>query len=182
MSKASVAPFGGFGGFVLCVAFVLLYSLYTLAQEANLREIPNAWYEEPEQHAPHWRVHFDPPTLNFSQRLVVGGRDTEPTQAKERRPDWHIYLGIADENGRWSRNYDYSRIDLRCVPPEAKPLLWHGYAFVRPGTYRIALVVYDAINERHFVWRKKIQVDRPSVLPEIDRDFPTVEFVDPDRI
>jgi hypothetical protein len=125
--------------FVLCVAFVLLYSLHPLAQEANLREIPIAWYEEPEQHAPHWRVHFDHPTVVFSQRLVVGVRATVPAHAKERRPDWRIYLGIADENGRWSRNYDYSRIDLRRVPPEAVPLLWRGYAFVRPGTYRIAL-------------------------------------------
>lgn len=169
-------------GFVLCVAFVLLYSLHALAQESNLREIPIAWYDEPEQHAPHWHVDFDHPTLDFSQRLVVGVRASVPADVNGRRPDWHLYLGITDENGRWSLNYDHSHIDLRQVPPNAKPLVWHGYAFVRPGTYRIALVAYDAINERHFVWRKTMQVDRPSVLPDIDRDLPTVEFVDPDRI
>jgi len=162
--------------------FGLLFSLHALAQGANLREIPIAWYEEPEQHAPHWHIDYDHPTLDFSQRLVVGVRATVPADVKGRRPDWHIYLGIADGNGRWSLNYDHSHIDLRQVPPNAKPLRWHGYAFVRPGTYRIALVAYDAINERHFVWRKMMQVDRPSVLPEIDRDLPTVEFVDADRI
>lgn len=179
MSKASAAPPCGF---VLCVAFGLLFSLHALAQGASLREIPIAWYEEPEQHAPRWRIDFDHPTLDFSQRLVVGTRATVPANVKGRRPDWYIYLGIADENGRWSVNYDHPHIDLRQVPPNAKPLLWHGYAFVRPGTYRIALVAYDAINERHFVWRKTMQVDRPSVLPDIDRDLPTVEFVNPDRI
>ena len=107
---------------------------------------------------------------------------TVPAHVKEHRPDWHIYFAIADENGRWSRNYDYSDIDLRRVPPTPKPLLWHGYAFVRPGTYRLAMVAYDAISGRHFVWRKMIQVDRSSVLPDIDRDLPMVEFVDPDRI
>lgn len=142
----------------------------------------NSWYEEPEQHPPDWRVDFDHPTLDFSQRLVVGVHASVSAHAKEHRPDWHIYFGIADESGRWSRNYDYSRIDLRPVPPRAKPVLWNGYAFVRPGTYRIALVAYDAINERHFVWRKAVQVDRPSVLPDIDRDLPTVEFVAPARV
>jgi len=167
---------------LLCFAFGLLFSLHALAQGANLREIPIAWYEEPEQHAPHWHIDYDHPTLDFSQRLVVGVRATVPADVKGRRPDWHIYLGIADGNGRWSLNYDHSHIDLRQVPPNAKPLRWHGYAFVRPGTYRIALLAYDASNERHFVWRKTMQVDQPSVLPDIDRDLPTVEFVDPDRI
>jgi hypothetical protein len=179
MSKASAAPPRGF---VLCFAFGLLFSLHAFAQGANLREIPIAWYEEPEHHAPHWHIDFDHPTLDFSQRLVVGVRATVPADVRGRRPDWHIYLGIADGNGRWSVNYDHSHIDLRQVPLNAKPLLWHGYAFVRPGTYRIALVAYDAINERRFVWRRMVQVDRPSVLPDIDRDLPTVEFVDPDRI
>jgi hypothetical protein len=179
MSKASTARARGFA---LCLAFGFLFFLHTLAQGANLREIPIAWYEEPEQHAPHWHVHFENPTLDFSQRLAVGVRATIPADVTGRRPDWHIYLGIADENGRWSRNYDYSRIDLRDVPPNASPLIWHGHAFVRSGVYRIALVAYDAINERHFVWRKMVRVDRPSVLPDIDRDLPTVEFVNPDRI
>jgi hypothetical protein len=179
MSKVSVVRVRGFA---LCVASVLLHCLYALAQESNLRGIPIAWFEEPEQHAPHWRVHVDSPTLTYSQRLVVGVRVTVSAHAKKRGADWHVYLGISDEKSGWSFNHDYSRIDLRSVPPDAEPLHWRGYAFVRPGTYRIALVAYDAIKEQHFVWRKKVQVDRPNVLPDIDRDLPTVEFVDPDRI
>jgi hypothetical protein len=87
------------------------------------QEIPIAWYEKPEQHPTHWRVDFDHPTLDFRQHLIVGVRATLPAHAKKWRPDWHIYLDIADENGRWSRNYDYSRVDLRRASPKAKPLL-----------------------------------------------------------
>jgi hypothetical protein len=43
-------------------------------------------------------------------------------------------------------------------------------------------VAYDAVNERHFVWRRMMRVDRPSVLPDIDRDLPKVEFLDLSRI
>jgi hypothetical protein len=53
-------------GLTLCITCVLSLSLHALAQESNLRSIPIAWFEEPDQHAPHWRVHFDPSTLLLS--------------------------------------------------------------------------------------------------------------------
>ena len=169
-------------GLTLCITCALSLSLYAPAQESNLRGIPIAWFEEPDQHAPHWRVHFDPPTLTYSQRFVVSVRAILPANGKEPHPDWHILLRIADKSGRWFQNYDSFRVDLRGVPPKSGPLLWRGYAFVQPGTYRLALVAYDAINERHFVWHKMMRVDRPSVLPDVDRDLPTVEFVDLSQI
>jgi len=64
------------------------------------------------------------------------------------------------------------------VQPNAARVVWRGYAFVQPGTYRFSLVAYDAIKEKHFVWHKIMRVDRPSVLPDIDRDLPRIEFVD----
>jgi len=169
-------------GLTLCITCALSFSVHALAQESNLRNIPIAWFEEPDKHAPHWHVHFDPPTLTYSQRLVLGVRATLPPKGTERRSDWHILLRIADKSGRWFQDYEYFRVDLRRMPPEAKPVLWQGHAFVQPGTYRLALVAYDAINERHFVWGKMMRVDRPSVLPDIDRDLPKVEFVDLSQI
>lgn len=160
---------------------MLSFSLHALAQESNLRNIPIAWFEENDHHAPHWRVHFDPPTLTYSQRLVVGVQAIVPATGEERRPDWHILLRIADESGKWFQNYDYFRVDLREVRPNAARIVWRGYAFVQPGTYRFSLVAYDAINERHFVWRKIMRVGRLSVLPDIDRNLPRIEFVDLDQ-
>ncbi len=168
-------------GLTVCVTCMLSFSLQALTHESSLRRIPIAWFEEPDQHAPHWRVHFDRPTLTYGQRLVVGVQAIVPANGKE-RPDWHILLRIADESGRWFENNDYFRVDLRPMPPKAEPVVWHGYAFVQPGAYRLALVAYDAINERHFVWRKMMRVDRPSVLPDMDRDLPKVEFVDLSQI
>src|SRR5215467_14580938 len=165
-------------GLTLCITCVLPFSLHVFAQESNLRNIPIAWFEENDHHAPHWRVHFDPPTLTYSQRLVVGVQAIVPANGKELRPDWHILLRIADETGKWFQNYDYFRVDLRHVQPNTARIVWRGYAFVQPGTYRFSLVAYDAIKERHFVWHKIMRVDRPSVLPDIDRDLPRIEFVD----
>src|SRR5215831_7418851 len=137
-------------GLTLCITLALSFSHHALAQESTLRHLPIAWFEEADHHAPHWRVQFDPPTLTYSQRLIVGVRAIVPANGSERGPDWHILLRIADESGRWVQNYDYFRVDLRLMPPKAEPVAWHGAAFVQPGTYRLALVAYDAINERHF--------------------------------
>ena len=166
------------GGLILCITCVLSFSLHAVAQESPPRHIPIAWFEEADRHPPHWRVQFEPPILTYSQRLVVGVQAIFPANGNERGPDWHILLRIADESGKWFQNYDSFHVDLRSMPPKAELVVWHGYAFVQPGTYRLALVAYDAINERHFVWRKILRVDRPSVLPDIDRDLPQVEFVD----
>src|SRR5215470_12277529 len=90
----------------LCITCLLWFSLHALAQESNLRNIPIAWFEENDHHAPHWRVHFDPPTLTYTQRFVVGVQAIVPANGKE-RPDWHILLRVADESGKWFQNYDY---------------------------------------------------------------------------
>ena len=166
----------------LCITCVLSLSFHVLAQESTPRHIPVAWFEEADQHAPRWLVQFDSPTLTYSQRFVVGVRAIVPANRNERSPDWHIFLRIADESGQWFQNYDYFHVDLRNIPPKAEPVVWNGYALVQPGTYRLALVAYDAINERHFVWSKMLRVHRPNLLPDIDRDLPKVEFVDLSRI
>ena len=168
-------------GLTLCITCLLSFS-HGLAQESGLRHIPISWFEGPDMHAPHWRAHFDRPTLTYSQRLVIGVRAILPAIGKEPRPDWHILLRIADKNGRWFQDYDYFRADVRRMPPKATPILWQGYAFVQPGTYRLALMAYNATNEQHFVWGKMMRVDRPSVLPDLDRDLPKVEFVDLSQI
>ena len=118
-------------GLTLCITCLLSFS-HGLAQESGLRHIPISWFEGPDMHAPHWRVHFDRPTLTYSQRLVIGVRAILPAIGKEPRPDWHILLRIADKNGRWFQDYDYFRADVRRMPPKATPILWQGYALSSP--------------------------------------------------
>ncbi len=168
--------------FAFCLACVLFLSLHAFAETPNPRKIPFAWFDEPEQHAPHWDVDFDNPTLLYSQRFLLGARAIMPAKEKERRPDWHILLRIADENGRWFQGVDYTHLDLQRAPEAAHRISWHGYAFAQPGTYRVALLAYDATGQRHFLWRKTVRVDRPSVLPDIDRELPKVEFLELNKV
>ncbi len=167
--------------FLLCLAWVVLFSLQTEAQDAYLRNIPIDWFEEPEHHAPHWQVEFRPPSLIYSQRFVAGVSVTFPAKGQGHRPDWHLIYRVADKNGKWFRDYAHFRADLRVLPPDALPVSRREFVYLQPGAYRLVLVAYDAVNERHFVWRKAIRFERPGVLPEIDRALPAVEFANPER-
>ncbi len=156
-------------GFALCISCVLYASLQAVAQKPDIRNIPITWFEERDQHGARWHVDFDHPVLTYSQRLVVGVRTMLPTADNERRSDWHLIFRIADQKGNWFQNYSYHRMDLRSEPSKAQPLVWHGYAFVQPGTYRLAFLAYDAVGEQHFVWHKTLHIDRQNVLPDLDR-------------
>src|SRR5207245_10117156 len=35
---------------------------------------------------------------------------------------------------------------------------------------------------KHYLWRKSVHVEIPDALPELDRDLPIVEFIDPSRL
>lgn len=146
-----------------------------LAEEPVIRNLPIAWFEAPEHHAPHWHVDFEHPTLTYSQRFALSVKATIPVD-KDSHPDWHILLRIADSNGKWFESYGYFRMDLRPMPSGAQPVSWHGRVFVHPGVYRLALLAYNSVNQQHFVWHKTVTVKRPADLPDLDRDLPNVEF------
>jgi hypothetical protein len=179
--------------FWLPIALSLLSSLCTtvggwcgeapaVSRSAETPKIPIAWFDEPEQHAPHWHVRFGDPFLIYSQRLVVGADAVFPAHQKDHQPDWHIVLRVADGAGKWFDHTDYTHVDPNHFPPKADRIIWNADLFVQPGTYRLVLLAYDATTEKHFVWRKTIQVERPSVLPNLDRDMPVVDFIDPGHV
>jgi len=160
---------------------MLLLCLCAAAEEPVLRNLPIAWFEAPDHHAPHWRVDFEHPGLTYSERIALDVKATISVNETENRTDWHIILRIADGAGNWFESYGYYRLDLRPSQPGPVPVSWQGRVFVQPGTYRLALLAYNAENQQHFVWHKSVNVKRPGELPDLDRNLPRVEFVHRDR-
>lgn len=165
-----------------CVALLvvawLLFPAINWAQTAL--GIPFAWFEEPEHHADKWKVEIGPAFLTFNQRYVIGASATFPASRKNSPPaDLHLILRVSDANGKWFEGSDYSRVDLAKVPPNAKAIQWRTDFFARAGTYNVVLLAYDATTKEHFLWRKNVTVDKPELLPELDRNLPQVEFINP---
>jgi hypothetical protein len=165
---------------------VVLVALFTPGASAatSVPKIPLAWFEEPEQHASHWKVTLGPAFLLYSQRFTIQARAVFPAHAKksESQPDWHIILRVADEHGNWFAGSDYDHVELSRIPPKVDRVTWSTNFFARPGSYQLVLLAYDATSEKHYLWRKSVHVETPDALPELDRDLPIVEFIDPSRL
>jgi hypothetical protein len=154
------------------------------AEAKSLPTVPLAWFEEPEQHAPHWKVTLGPTFLLYSQRFTIQAEAIIPAHAKksDRQADWHIILRVADEHGKWFEGSAYTHVEWKRVPPQIDNVMWSTNFFARPGTYHLVLLVYDATTEKHYLWRKSVHVERPDTLPELDRDLPMVEFINAGRM
>jgi hypothetical protein len=158
------------------VAALLATFLFVTASSAV--EIPPQWFEGPEQHAKKWKVHIGPAMLTYSQRYVIAATAEFPIpKNREIRPDYHLVLRVADEQGKWFDGYDYSHIDLSKVPVNYSHIQWQTDFFARAGKYRIVLVAFEATSGEHYLWRKTVEVDKPELLPDLDQHFPQVEFI-----
>ena len=169
----------------IIACFVLVHSVAIGARAVTSSpKIPLSWFEETEQHAPHWKVTLGPPYLLYSQRFVIDASAVFPARVKksERQPDWHIILRVADQNGKWFTGSDYTHVEWNRIPSKVDRVVWSTSFFARPGTYQLVLLAYDAETEKHFLWRKSVQLEKPDVLPDLDRDLPMVEFITPGRI
>ncbi len=156
---------------------------FAAAESSNIPKIPLAWFEEADQHAPHWDVTLGPPTLLYSQRLLIHANAVLPARVKkeERKADWFLVLRVADGQGKWFPGSDYAHIEWTRVPPKVEQLMWNADFFARPGNYQLVLLAYDLTTEKHYVWRKAVTLETPDALPDLDRDMPQVEFIDPSQ-
>jgi hypothetical protein len=146
-------------------------------QHAGLPTIPLDWFNEPEAHHKHWKVQLGSVTSSYSQRLVIRTSGIFKVRNKDGPPpNLHLVLRVADEQGKWFDGSDYSHLDFATVPPKTEAVEWHANIFVQPGTYQVVLLAYDAAAKQHYVWRNTVKVDRPHVLPDLDRTLPMVEF------
>lgn len=92
--------------------------------------------------------------------------------------DLHIVTKVADADGNWldGQSYDYFKQPRDLSVRDAV----HSFAnlYLKPGEYTIAEIAYDSLHNTGNVWRTKLTV--PAVvapIPDLERDFPVVEFL-----
>ena len=162
----------------LLAAALLLFAiaLPTLAQETEA-SIPLSWFDEAPHHAKQWKVSIQP-DLNYNQRFSIGLFASIPAPKKsDSRGSLYLIVRAADEHGKFFDGGDSTRVDLNSLATKTADIRWHTNFYVKPGAYQVVLLVFDARSNQHFLWRETIRVDRPHVLPDLDRDMPRVEFV-----
>lgn len=170
---------------VLVVSLILLFSFLScpvFAQSDPPADIPiDQWLQGPDRHDFRWKVHLNKPRLTYRQRdlvqIAVAFEMRDLVKAKVSLQDLHLVVKLAGQDGHWL-GQAYTRFD----PPEGVAFAAELYGvvnvYVRPGTYRVAAMVYDILNRRGNLWRGTLHVPgvKNDPLPNAERNLSDVEF------
>jgi hypothetical protein len=165
-------------------ATILCAASHALGEGSPPLEIPvDSWFDGPNRQDFPWRVEMGQSWLTFQQRRYVQARVTfrvrDLLKASVSLRDLHLIVKLASEDGRWLPGQSYSRFE---PPPDlaaADEIHSLSNLYVRQGTYKVAVMAYDAAHRRGNLWRGVLQVGplKDDPLPGIERTLPQVEFL-----
>lgn len=122
------------------------------------------------------------PYLTFQQRLLVRVRtaiETSEFPEDGIDPEFHLVMRVASKGKDWYPGYSYTNVAIHRIQGMLAPDYYvDSGLYVRPGSYRILLIVYDSVSGRGNVLRKEFNVSsvKGAELRDLDRYFPQVEF------
>jgi hypothetical protein len=125
------------------------------------------------------KVRIYKPVLMFQQQYLVVVRGLFPSRIVESGGVRHLHLllKVQDERGNWLEGGDYEDFE---IPPD---LLGHEVeylagVYVRPGTHRIGIAVYDSVLGKANVYHRTVHAPlvKRDPMPELDALLPEAEF------
>jgi len=169
---------------VFGLAVILCAAGHAAAEGNPPPEIPvDNWLQGQNRQDFPWRVDVGQSWLTFQQRRYVQTRITfrvrDLLKAGVSLRDLHLVVKLATGDGHWLPGQSYTHFE----PP---PGLAAGdeihsltNLYVRQGTYKVAVMAYDAANHRGNLWRETLRVGplKEDPLPGTDRDLPQAEFL-----
>jgi hypothetical protein len=141
----------------------------------------NEWLSQGEQKAFACEIRIFGPALTFQQRYRVWVRAKFPAPSLQRESiqrDLHFFIKVADETGRWFDGQTYNHLRIEKKFNKKVELVLDGGLYLQPGTYTVAVVVYDAVLREHNVAFRHVTVKPPKhdSLPMLLSAVPKVEF------
>lgn len=166
----------------LCGIVLILISLASGANEDAPTLNVDEWLRGPERQDFSWTVEVSKPRLTLQQRFLVrvhASINVNDLGDRALRHSVHFIVKIADAEKRWVPG-QFHRADT--MPPgtgNLAPLSFDAGIYLRPGSYTIATIAYDAaLNQGNLRLQDlKVSGSRRDPLPELDRDLPNVEFI-----
>ena len=153
---------------------------------ARSDEIPLAdWLHKADRLDFRWQVRVGAPWLTFQQRrlsqIEISFQVSDLLKAGISPPDLYFVVKLGTDDDHWFRGQSYRRF---VAPPDLKPsdrVRTVANLHIVPGTYRVAVMAYDAAHRRGNLVRQTLQVEplKDDPLPGVDRDLPKVEFLPP---
>src|SRR5579872_4025177 len=142
------------------------------------------WLKAGNQAQIKWKIRIYPARLSNHQRLVTQIQVAlDGAELAKRRGEGQMIalVQVTDAQGRPFQNH--AIIELSKVEEgwKSSEVTFDLAAFVLPGEYRVAVVVYDTATSEHCAKQEKLRVTplKNEPLPELWRDLRSVEFVQP---
>jgi hypothetical protein len=172
------------------VAAFLLLSALPAAAQLQVKplakappEIPLAeWAAQGPVEQIRWKVRISKPELSIIQRQFVNIETSVSGKELHRqsgeRELW-FFAAVRAANGAWLPSRDTAGVRLEAPPPKSGDLVCETQLLVLPGEYTLVVALYDPGSEKRSVALRKLTIPaiRGDPLPELARNFPTVEFL-----
>lgn len=155
---------------VLALALVTLFGGTAFGQDPPINE----WVDGPDQHLPGWDVKVQPPILTFALRQAVtleARGDVNKSGLAGHQLVTFLKVGASDH---WFPGF---RRSVVTEIPKSVDLSVIENFYAKPGSYRIAMVLYDPVSQRRGVWHTSVQVPERKDLPDFP-DAPQIQFID----
>ena len=176
-------------GFQACaLAAVFCIAAQVRAESNPPPEIPiDNWLAGPDRQTFPWHVEAGQSALTFQQRRAVQTKVTIRVRDLLKNDvsltDLHFIVKVG-EDGRWLPGQSYSHFEPPKGLGSGDQIKSFSGLYLRQGTYKIAVMVYDTSRHRGNLWRGSVHVDKlkEDPLPGIERDLPLVEFLEAGKL
>jgi hypothetical protein len=130
----------------------------------------------------HWSARVLPPQLSFHQRLWTAATaqvDGADLASRRGKGEFVVFAQFTDAAGA---NYqDHTSVDLTKVEEglTASNVTYSVRAYVRPGEYRVAILLFDSATKEHWAKTEKITIAplRHDAFPDSWNELAAVEPV-----
>ncbi len=170
---------------VFCLSAAYLFAQDGLPDPV-FSSIPfDQWLQPANQARIRWTLRVSDPELSPHQRLAVrldvqvDGAELAKRAGAGR---FFVLVQLLDEKNRAWRNHQQFDLDQIADGIKVNDAVFNQSFFVLPGTYRLAVAVFDDATGEHSVIQRNLRVAalKNDPLPDMWLDLPPVEFFAPD--
>lgn len=141
-----------------------------------------AWIAAGDREQIPWRVAISSPGLSNHQRLratVFVDLDGGKLQKGSVERDLYLVVKLGDAAGGWYLGEGFRPAHIQEKLARGTHLQFSVPMFVRPGQYRVAVILYDRVTGERSVVLRQLTVKRLAGDPLLaaDSDLPMVEFI-----
>ena len=149
----------------------------TPGDEQRTIDLPwESWLKSPKKPALPWHITLMQPRLTFAQRFIIPFVVTIPDTLRGR--DLHLLVKAGDGTS-WFPDEAYAHFPVPPTLTAKTDIEFTFAAYASPGSYKLAVILYDALLQQHQIAIRDLKVApvRSDPVPQLDAGIKGIEFL-----